>query len=76
MLYKGHRSDKFIKNEKLDFLMVPEKNKNNHEIHISLENGIYEKLDAIRNYHGIRNLTEIVRFLITKEHRSIEKPEL
>ena len=75
-MYDGQRNDKFIKNETLDFLMVPEKNKDNHEIHISLENGIYEKLESIKKYHGIRNLTEIIRFLITKEHRTIGKPEL
>jgi hypothetical protein len=53
--------------------MVNEKNKNSHELHISLEQEIFEKLDHIRNYHGIRNLTEVIRFLITKEHREIEK---
>jgi len=75
-LYNGQRNDKFIKNEKLDFLIVPEKNKNVHELHISLESEIYERLENIKRYHGIRNLTEIVRFLITKECRRIRKSEL
>ena len=74
-MYNGQRNDKLIKNEKLDFLMVSEKNKDSHELHISLENEIFDKLECIKNYHGIRNLTEIIRFLITKEHRHIERPK-
>ena len=72
-MYNGQRNDKFIKNEKLDFLMVSEKN--NHELHISLESDMFDKLECIKNYHGIRNLTEIIRFLITKEHRNIGRKE-
>ncbi|MBY9015805.1 MAG: hypothetical protein KGD68_08955 [Candidatus Lokiarchaeota archaeon] len=53
--------------------MVSEKN--NHELHISLESDMFDKLECIKNYHGIRNLTEIIRFLITKEHRNIGRKE-
>ena len=62
-------------NEKLGVLMVNEKNKDIHELHISLESEIFEKVECIKNYHGIKNLTEIIRFLITKEHRNIGKSE-
>ncbi len=43
----------------------------NHELHIPLESEIFEKLEKIKEYHGIKNSTEIVRFLITKEYRKI-----
>ncbi len=44
-----------------------------HDLHIPLDNELFEKLEAIKEYHGIKNSTEIVRFLITKEHREISK---
>ncbi|MEE9378872.1 MAG: hypothetical protein V3V33_12645 [Candidatus Lokiarchaeia archaeon] len=46
-----------------------------HEFHISLEKDLFDKLDSIKVYHGIKNITEIIRFLITKEHREIKKAE-
>jgi len=46
-----------------------------HEFHISLEKEIFEKLESIRDYYGIKNITEIIRFLITKECREIKKSE-
>ena len=46
------------------------------EIHISLEMDIFDKLEVIRDYHGIKNVTEIIRFLITKEYREIEKSKI
>lgn len=46
-----------------------------HEFHISLEKDVFDKLESIKEYHGIRNLTEIIRFLITKEFREIKKSE-
>lgn len=46
-----------------------------HEFHISLEKDIFDKLEAIKDYHGIKNITEIIRFLITKEFREIKKEE-
>lgn len=46
-----------------------------HEFHIAIEKEIFDKLDVIKDYHGIKNITEIIRFLITKEHREIKKSE-
>jgi len=46
-----------------------------HEFHVALEKEIFDKLEAIKDYHGIKNITEIVRFLITKEYREIKKSE-
>ena len=45
------------------------------EFHISLEKEIFEKIDYIKEYHGIKNITEIIRFLITKEYRELKKSE-
>ncbi|MHA1992521.1 MAG: hypothetical protein ACW98A_16235 [Candidatus Hodarchaeales archaeon] len=50
-------------------------NNEKHEFHISLEKDIFDKLESIKEYHGIKNVTEIIRFLITKEHRELKKPE-
>ena len=55
--------------------MANEKNKNMHELHVTLEKEMFDRLEAIKDYHGIKNLTEIVRFLITKEYRQINKSE-
>ena len=46
-----------------------------HESHISLEKEVYDKLEFIKDYHGIKNVTEIIRFLITKEYREIKKSD-
>ncbi len=54
------------------YLMSNEKMK---EFHLSLEMEIFDKLEAIKEYHGIHNITEIIRFLITKEHREINKKD-
>ncbi|MFX0027836.1 MAG: hypothetical protein ACFE8B_01380 [Candidatus Hermodarchaeota archaeon] len=45
------------------------------EFHISLEMDVFDKLEVIKDYHGIKNVTEIIRFLITKEYREIKKAE-
>lgn len=50
--------------------MVVEKNK---ELHVPIEIEIFQKLEDIKEYHGIKNNTEIIRFLITKEYREIQK---
>jgi len=36
---------------------------------------VFDKLEVIKEYHGIKNVTEIIRFLITKEYREIKKYE-
>lgn len=46
-----------------------------HEFHVAIEKEIFDKLDVIKDYHGIKNITEIIRFLITKEYREIKKSE-
>lgn len=46
------------------------------DLHIPIDMEIFEKLEAIKEHHGIKNSTEIVRFLITKEHRHINKKSL
>ena len=50
--------------------MVNDKSK---DMHVPLEKEIFDRLELIKEYHGIKNNTEIVRFLITKEYRKIEK---
>ena len=57
------------------YLMANEKNKEMHELHVTLEKEMFDRLEAIKDYHGIKNLTEIVRFLITKEYRQIKKSD-
>ncbi len=52
--------------------MVNDKNK---ELHIQLEMEVFDKLEAIKEYHGIKNITEIIRFLVTKEYRKINSIE-
>ena len=47
--------------------------KNEKELRVSLDKDVFEKLEKIKDFHGIKNMTEIIRFLITKEFRSIEK---
>ena len=51
--------------------MVNDKSK---DMHIPLERELFDKLEAVKEYHGIKNNTEIIRFLITKEHRKVQKP--
>ena len=50
--------------------------KNNHtikdkELHVPIDKEIVDKLEKVKDYHGIKNNTEIIRFLITKEFREI-----
>lgn len=52
--------------------MISEKNK---ELHILLEKEILDKLEAIKHHHGIKKNTEIIRFMITKEYRKLNKSE-
>ncbi|GAH83597.1 unnamed protein product, partial [marine sediment metagenome] len=63
---------KILNNISKIYLMVPEKNK---ELHIPIEKEIFQKLEDIKEYHGIKNNTEIIRFLITKEYREIKTSE-
>jgi len=56
--------------------MVAEKTSNMKEFHISLEKELFDKLEDIKEYHGIHNITEIIRFLITKEYRKVIKKKM
>lgn len=44
-----------------------------HDLHIPVDKEIFEKLEVVKDYHGIKNNTEIIRFLISKEYREIQK---
>ena len=44
-----------------------------HDLHVPVDKEIFGKLETIKVYYGIKNNTEIIRFLITKEYRVIEK---
>ncbi len=47
--------------------------KSDKELRVILDKEIYEKLEKIREFHGLKNMTEVIRFLITKEFRNVEK---
>jgi len=51
------------------------KNKESHELHIPLESEIYEKLEHIKEYYGIKNTSDVIRLLIAKKFRKIKKIE-
>ena len=42
------------------------------DLHVPLDKEIVVKLNRLKEYHGIKNNTEIILFLITKEFREIE----
>lgn len=52
--------------------MNPPKN-GNKELRVILNQQAYEKLKKIKDYHGLKNMAELVRFLITKEYRDIHE---
>ncbi|GAG14864.1 unnamed protein product [marine sediment metagenome] len=43
------------------------------EIRVSLEEEFIEKIEHIKNYYGIKNTTELIRFLITKKYREVTR---
>ena len=47
--------------------------KEEKELRVILENDFFDKLEKIKEFHGLKNMTEIIRLLITKEFRSIQK---
>ena len=47
--------------------------KSDKELRVILDKEIHEKLEKIREFHGLKNMTEVIRFLITKEFRNIEE---
>ena len=50
--------------------------KSEKELRVVLELEAFDKLERIKNFHGIKNMTELIRFLITKEERKISKEKL
>jgi len=49
--------------------------KSDKELRVTLKRDIFDKLEIIKAYHGIKYNVEIVSFLITKEYRGITKDE-
>jgi len=45
--------------------------KTDRELRVVLEDDVFRKIDLLKEFHGIRNNTEIIRFLITKEYRKL-----
>lgn len=45
--------------------------KTDRELRVVLEDDVFKKIDLLKEFHGIRNNTEIIRFLITKEYRKL-----
>lgn len=45
--------------------------KTDRELRVVLEDEVFKKIDLLKEFHGIRNNTEIIRFLITKEYRKL-----
>ena len=43
------------------------------DLRISLTQTFFEKLDEVKEFYGIKNNTEIIRYLITIKHREIQE---
>jgi len=41
------------------------------ELRVKLEPDFFEKLELIKEYYGIKNNTEIIRYIVTREYREI-----
>ena len=50
--------------------------KSEKELRVVLELEAFDKLERIKIFHGVKNMTELIRFLITKEERKISKEKL
>jgi len=48
------------------------KEKESKELRANLEPEIFDKIETIKEYYGIINTTELIRFLITKIEREIQ----
>ncbi len=49
---------------------------NKIEIRVSLEENFKEKIKVIKEYYGLKNKTELIRFLITDKYRDISHENL
>ena len=45
------------------------------DLRISMEDVFFERLETIKTYYGIKNNTEIVRFMINEKYRDIAPSE-
>jgi len=43
------------------------------ELRVQIEPEVFDKLDEIMEFYGIKNRTEIIRFMITQEYRKIKR---
>lgn len=68
-----HKKKKFLQNKDFLLSIVVEKDKDTHELHVNLDQEIFNKLDIVKDYYGIKNTTDIIRLIITKIHRKIIK---
>ena len=48
-------------------------NKDEKELRVILDNEIFEKLEKIKDFHGLKNISEVIRLLITREFRNIQE---
>lgn len=48
------------------------KDKESKELRVNLEPEIFDKIETIKEHYGIKNMTELIRFLITKIEREIQ----
>ena len=47
--------------------------KEEKELRVMLEKDLLDKLEKIKEFHGLKNMTEIIRLLIAKEFRNIQE---
>ena len=47
--------------------------KEEKELRVLLESEMFDKIEKIKDYYGLKSLTESVRFMITKIERHIKK---
>jgi len=43
----------------------------NVEIRVSLEEDLIKKIEKLKEFYGLKNTTELIRFMITEMHRQI-----
>ncbi|MEA3248436.1 MAG: hypothetical protein U9Q73_01895 [Nanoarchaeota archaeon] len=52
---------------------IEDEEKKERELRVLLKNKYFAKLEIIKDFLGIENNADIIRYLITKESRDIEK---
>ena len=46
------------------------------DLRVSMTKPFFDKLNEIKEFYGIKNYTEIIRFMINFMHRNIQKEDL